>query len=215
MKLKNKLNSFLTNKLVLNMVFVFSLLNITGYIMIGRIDDVIFFILTALLIGFFNKNMIIVLGVPLILVNLMAVSNKSLTEGFNANNKVKGSKNKAVKNKTDEKERIDKDKKKMVEQKQKDSFEVGRADKYNIDYAATVEDAYDELSNILGGDGIKRLTDDTRGLIGQQMELTNAIKGMGPLMESMGPMIAQAEGLMNKMNPETLKSLKGMTSKLN
>jgi hypothetical protein len=161
--------------------------------------------------------MIIILGVPLILVNLMAVSNKSLTEGFNANNKnkAKGSKNQAGNNKIDENKKKDKDKKKMIEPKQRDPFEVGRADKYNIDYAATVEDAYDELNNILGGDGIRRLTDDTRGLISQQMELTNAIKGMGPLMESMGPMIAQAEGLMQKMDPETLKSLKGMTSKLN
>ena len=51
-----------------------------------------------------------------------------------------------------------------------------------VDYAATVEDAYDDLNKILGGDGIKRLTDDTQKLMGQQMQLAEAMKSMTPLL---------------------------------
>ena len=86
-----------------------------------------------------------------------------------------------------------------------ESFEVGRSKKgkYDIDYASTIEDAYDELNNILGGDGIKKLTGDTQNLMKQQMQLAEAMKGMGPLieqmgplMQSVGPMMEQAKGLL-------------------
>lgn len=83
-------------------------------------------------------------------------------------------------------------------------FEVGRKKtKNNIDYASTIEDAYDELNKIIGSDGIKKLTGDTQNLMQQQLQLAEAMKGMqpliqnmGPLMESMGPMLQQAQGLM-------------------
>ena len=58
-----------------------------------------------------------------------------------------------------------------------------------IDYASTVEDAYGDLNKILGGDGIKRLTDDTQKLMGQQMQLAEAMKSMTPLL-------SQAKSLM-------------------
>jgi hypothetical protein len=58
-----------------------------------------------------------------------------------------------------------------------------------IDYAATVEDAYGDLNKVLGGDGIKRLTEDTQKLMSQQMQLADAMKNMGPLLE-------QAKGML-------------------
>jgi hypothetical protein len=51
-----------------------------------------------------------------------------------------------------------------------------------IDYASTLEDAYGDLNNILGKDGIKNLTKDTQKLMDQQMELAQALKGMAPLI---------------------------------
>ena len=86
-----------------------------------------------------------------------------------------------------------------------ESFEVGRnrKGKYDIDYASTIEDAYDELNKIIGGDGIKKLTGDTQNLMKQQMQLAEAMKSMGPLieqmgplMQSVGPMLDQAKGIM-------------------
>ena len=85
-----------------------------------------------------------------------------------------------------------------------ESFEVGRGKKnskgYNIDYASTVEDAYDELNKILGSDGIKRLTSDTQNLMKQQMKLAESMKDMQPLIASMAPIMKQAEGLLGSMS---------------
>lgn len=85
-----------------------------------------------------------------------------------------------------------------------ESFEVGRGKKnskgYNIDYASTVEDAYDELNKILGSDGIKRLTSDTQSLMKQQMKLAESMKDMQPLIAGMGPIMKQAEGLLGSMS---------------
>lgn len=84
-----------------------------------------------------------------------------------------------------------------------ESFEVGRTKKnangYNIDYASTIEDAYDELNKILGSDGIKRLTSDTQGLMKQQLQLAESMKNMQPLIAGMAPLMKQAEGLLGSM----------------
>ena len=71
--------------------------------------------------------------------------------------------------------------------------------KFNIDYATTVEEAYDNLNKIIGGDGIKNLTSDTQRLMQQQMQLTEAMKNISPLVESMGPLLEKAGGLLGSM----------------
>ena len=73
-----------------------------------------------------------------------------------------------------------------------------------IDYASTVEDAYDDLNKILGGNGIKQLTDDTQNLMKQQMQLADAMKSMTPLME-------QAQNLLQGFDMKSLSSLAGLT----
>jgi hypothetical protein len=97
-----------------------------------------------------------------------------------------------------------------------ESFEVGHPKNggYNIDYASTIEDAYDQLNGILGSDGIKRLTTDTQSLIQQQMQLTKAmegmqplIKNMKPLLENMGPLLDQAKGIMGSTDSKKLAEM--------
>ena len=73
-----------------------------------------------------------------------------------------------------------------------------------IDYASTVEDAYDDLNKILGGNGIKQLTDDTQNLMKQQLQLADAMKSMTPLME-------QAQSLLKGFDMKSLSSLAGLT----
>ena len=84
----------------------------------------------------------------------------------------------------------------------KQGFESGRRKNrgYDIDYATTIEDAYDELNNVLGSDGIQRLTSDTQGLMKQQMQLAEAMKGMAPILENMGPMVENLKGMMGQMD---------------
>jgi hypothetical protein len=91
-------------------------------------------------------------------------------------------------------------------------FEPGRKKNrgYDIDYATTIEDAYDELNNILGGDGIQRLTSDTQHLMKQQMQLAEAMKGMGPVMESIAPMVENLKGMMGQLNGNDKDGLGGL-----
>jgi hypothetical protein len=192
----------------------------------GNIDAVIYFIVLGVLIGNFSKNMIIVLGVPVILVNLFVISKHRRVEGFtdgsgNASSSKKGSSSKSSPSTSSTSQDpiipSDEPNNPLVENPSADpssssssssssgpseSFEVGRDKKkggYDIDYAATIEDAYDELNKVIGGDGIKKLTQDTQGLMNQQLQLAEAMKGMGPLIKGMAPIMKQAEGLLGGM----------------
>ena len=213
MKLNATLSKLLTNKMVLNVIFVISVLNVIGYLMLGNVNAVIMFCLISFLISYFSKNMIIILGAPLILVNLI-VMGQSSREGFE---KKDADTDKDAAKKDDKKDKSSKDKPTgadfpitpLEDVGTKDaptdeSFEVGRkkGGKYNVDYASTVEDAYDELNKIIGGDGIQKLTGDTQSLMKQQLQLAEAMKSMGPIIQGMAPMMKQAQGLLEGMGSE-------------
>ena len=75
-----------------------------------------------------------------------------------------------------------------------------------IDYASTMEDAYDDLNKILGGEGISRLTNDTNKLMEQQLMLADAMKNMGPLIDS-------AKALMQGFDFNNLDNIASMAKK--
>lgn len=52
-----------------------------------------------------------------------------------------------------------------------------------LDYAATIEQSYQNLDNILGTDSIKQLTTDTQKLMAQQQNLFNTMNQMVPVLE--------------------------------
>ena len=241
MKMPSVLQNLLTNKIVLNIVCVLSALNLIGYLAMGKITAILFFIVLAILITQFNKNMIIVLGVPLILVNLFVAKGYSFVEGAETMGGDNGS------TKTSDSQTMsqgDKDTIKKVAQKAQDkkttsgavmtpldsttdsttdtmdeSFEVGRAKRRGagpqIDYAATVEDAYDNLNSILGGEGIQRLTGDTQKLMKQQMQLAESMQAMQPMITSLGPMMDQAKTMMSGLGDNKgMGDLMAMASKM-
>jgi hypothetical protein len=74
-----------------------------------------------------------------------------------------------------------------------------------IDYASTLEQAYDNIENIIGEDGVRGLTDQTKSLMNQQKELMNNMKEMGPLLKS-------AEGFMKQITGNG--GIKGITEML-
>ena len=219
MKVNSTVSKILTNKWVLNIISFLALFNVIGYMVMGNFNNVIFFIILAVLVRNFSHNMIIVLGTPLVIVNLFAMKN-GIFEGMTTNSDSDADKSKD--NSTDKKEVAkneitDKKNKESpmlpgtdapesdivsAEDAKKDSFEVGRRKNgaSKIDYASTIEDAYDDLNKILGSDGIKRLTDDTQGLMKQQMQLAKSMEGMGPLIEGIKPMIEQMNGMMKNMD---------------
>jgi len=59
-----------------------------------------------------------------------------------------------------------------------------------IDYASTLEGAYDNLDKILGSDGINKLTGDTQKLMSQQQKLFDTMQNMAPMLEDAKKMLA-------------------------
>ena len=231
MKLNPALTKVLSSKILLNVIFVIAFIHVIGNLIMGNLHDVAFFILIGGLVSFFTKNMIIVLGVPIVFVSLFATS---MLEGFDKR-EGETTMGEAEKKKSEEKMKDEKKMKddmvdEMVDETEpkpsakkvtepegkevKDNFEVGRRNKgYDIDYASTVEDAYDDLNKILGGDGIKRLTADTQGLMQQQMELTKAMEGLEPMFSKFEPLLDKAKDMLKNL-PELdsgmMDKLKGM-----
>ena len=206
MNLNASISQFITNKYVLNVVFFVSILNILGYVIYKNYDAVMYFVLVGLLVAYFSKNMTLILGIPLILVNLFSIGKRKVYEGLE--NKVtageEDEENKkeladVITNKGVEEGFEDEDDK-NVKGKGTEKFEVGRKKgQYNIDYASTIEDAYDDLNKIIGGDGMKKLTDDSQRLMKQQVELAAAMKSIGPLVEKMAPMLQTATDMFQKV----------------
>jgi len=197
MNLQKSFSKFLVNPLALKVVSAIAVINFLGYLVLGNTNAVIYFLLIGLIVSYFSKNMILILGVPVLLVNLFAAGKKT-AEGF------KSRKDGMTNN--DDKDKEDKDDAKEDKPKIEEKFEVGRKKgkgSYDIDYASTVEDAYDELNKIIGGDGIQRLTKDTQGLMKQQMELTKAMKDMGPMVDKIEPMMGQLQSMMGGMKSLT------------
>ena len=157
MKVNAILSNLLSNKMVLQFIFFLSLTNIVGYLIYGMFDVVVYFILIGLLVSYFSKNMIVILGIPLFLVNLSVLGKAKFKEGLENKDKTKPTKT------TDETDEAKKEDHEIItpiddtpttehvdpETKAslgKTGFEVGRnknKSKYNIDYASTIEDAYD------------------------------------------------------------------------
>lgn len=262
MNFKKLVSKFLTSKIVLNIVTILAVLNVIGYLSMGKYNAVLIFIVLGILLKYFSKNMIIVLGVPLILVNLLAM--RGNIEGMDNNKTTTTSESASTDKTTDDgnqtqtvKDVIQKQIISKINQQDKkssqglpmthvpedantsststgriksttdtttedttteESFEVGRAKKrggYEIDYATTIEDAYDELNKVLGSDGIKRLTDDTQKLMKQQMQLAEAMNSMTPLIQGMGPLMEKAEGLLGGMNDgKGMSGIMNMAKKL-
>ncbi len=233
MKLSHVLQKLLANKTVLNIVAGLSAFNMIGYLVLGKLTAILFFIVLAILITHFSKNMIIVLGVPLILVNLfvvMGLSNiiegmENKTEGETDKTEGETGKTEGETGKTEgeadktkgEADKTEGEKEVKKEEKKEESFEVGRAKRRGagsqIDYASTVEDAYDQLNSILGSDGIKNLTADTQKLMKQQMNLASSMKDIGPMIEGLGPMMKQAQDLLGGMEGKGMGDIMEMAKK--
>ena len=75
-----------------------------------------------------------------------------------------------------------------------------------LDYAGTLEKAYENLQNTVGKGGIEGLTSQTKTLLDQQKNLMDNIKGMEPFLQT-------AESFMNKLDLSSLEGLGGMLSK--
>lgn len=79
--------------------------------------------------------------------------------------------------------------------------------KPKIDYAATLESAYDNLDKLLSSDAIRNMSADTGRLAEKQKQLMGNIEKMTPLMEKAGDILGKLDigGIMGGLN-DKLKS---------
>jgi len=74
-----------------------------------------------------------------------------------------------------------------------ESFTGKLANASYVDPAATMTQAFTNLENMLGGDGINKLSHDTQNLVANQAQLFKTIENMTPLID-------KATGLMEKFS---------------
>lgn len=69
-----------------------------------------------------------------------------------------------------------------------------------VNYAATVQDAYENLDKLVGEDGLNHLTNQTTTLLNQQTKLVDTMKNLTPLMNQVRGLISTFE----KASPTSL-----------
>ena len=188
------MEKLLQNKYVLYLVLFIAVTNILGYLAIEDFRSLMVFIAVAALASHFSKNMIVVLGSALIGTNVLYASSR-MREGFKEGNADKKKIETAVKKRKKEQMAVSEGKPDKVELEEvEEDVEVKTP---RVDYAATMEIAYDDLNKMLGEGGMKNLTKDTKGLMEQQKDLMKQLKDFAPLMEQAGNMLDKLGGMDN------------------
>lgn len=220
--------ALLQSRSLLYVLLFLAISNVVGYLYLEDYQSVVMFIVVGYLSTFFSKNMIVNLLAPIIVTNVLFTSGR-IMEGM------KGDKdeNDTDEGKEDETKEAKKPTKKVVKKapakakkpakgvsqgftsnntrklapaaasESVEDEEVGK----HIDYSATLEQAYDNLQNILGDGGMESLSKDTKDLIKQQQSLMKT-------MQSMAPILKNANGILSKLDMSQMNGAMGSISSL-
>ena len=230
---KMKLNKILQSKFLLYVVAIISLVYVVQLLNDKKNNMVAVFVVIALLTSYFSKNMIINLGIAIVGTILIGSAN-ILQEGFD--DKTEGMDKKKKEELTEKKAYMVNVDDECVEASAADCAEGecytnnkctekfgqrnipkstpasvdGKPEKPGdrIDYASTLELAYDNLQGMLGEGGVKGLTDETKKLVSQQQSLMESLKSMTPVMES-------AKSTLEQMELPNMEEMQNLIGKLN
>ena len=218
-----KLSNLLRNKTVLYVVLFLAITNIVGYIYVQNFEAIIFFLAVAYLSTYFSRNMIVNLAVPILVTNTI-FTRRGVYEGMENEKEEKGKGEEGEEGETEEMTNKHKqpEKKKQKQKfsnrklspapvnKDKDEQVTGK----HIDYSSTLEQAYDNLENIMGDGGMKNLTKDTHDLIKQQKSLMKTMQSMAPILKNANSVLSNVnmEGMGEGMEKIT-SLLSGFSSK--
>lgn len=234
--MKLSVASLLKNKYVLYLVLFMAITNVLALIQRRDFESLTMMIAIGILASHFSKNMVIVLasailGSSIVTGSVLARSLFGMREGMD-NKDEKGDKKEASKEEEDAcKKHTDKDKcpkescawdKDQKRCAKKEGFgqnnvpeskpaslgnDDDESDGKRIDYAATLEQAYDNLEKMLGSDGLKGLTNETKQLVGQQQNLMKTLTNMGPILNN-------AKDTLKDLNLPNVGQLETMMAKL-
>ena len=203
-----KLKDLLKNKYVLYAVVFFSLFHVIGYLGVKDFDSLTFFIATGYLSTFFSKNMIVNLVTAIVATNIFFVGNR-VREGFESpsaeeddnadaslqdaiNQLQSGDASSPSTNEAYSQMNIARSRAAALSPSGNTDESVGN----RIDYATTLEQAYDNLQNMLGEDGMKGLTNQTKHLVKQQKSLVESLQSIAPALQgAKETMAALQEGM--------------------
>lgn len=194
------IQKLLENKTALYVVLGLSVANLIGYMSVRNDDAVIMFFVLGVIASYFSKNMIVIMGVPLLLVSLYMATRNGVKEGMEGKKKdeeskkangTKLSKELNIKTGAPKKELADMERELATSEKniEKTEKKIDSTLESGIDRNATVEQNMETLQQFLGSDGIKKLSADTEKLQQQQESLQK-------LLEQLIPTIMQSQKLM-------------------
>lgn len=218
--MKLNLKALLKNKTVLYVVLFFAVVNLFGYLMTRNFDAVILMLAVGIVSSNFSKNMIVILGISL-LTTSFAVGNgligsviEGLTEKKNENEKDEENKKEGLgrlRPKNIKKSEVDNNEDVVVGADESEQKGASGGNQSNIDYAATLEKAYDNLDSLLSSDAINKMSDETERLGHKQKKLMQNIDKLEPMIQKAGGilekfdvngMMGKMEGIMGKLNGE-------------
>ena len=206
------MEDILNNKYFLYLVAFISFTNVLGYLSMGNVESVLIFGATTALTGYFSKNWIVRLLAALVVTNVV-FANYMIREGFKeALDQKAPEPEKATRQaEADEEDHDDEDESSENFEPATEEEDEEETGKGRVDYAATMEQAYDNLNNMLGEKGMNNLSNDTQNLVKKQKDLMNQIEKMKPILEGAQGVL---EGLDMSKIEGMMDTFTGLMSKL-
>jgi hypothetical protein len=202
--MKFDVKSLLKDKNVLYIVSFLAITNMLSYLFARNYDAVVFFVVVGFLTTYFSKNMIVVMLVAMLSTNLFmgtkVVTKKIESMATRQDDEEKESEDKKLEAMENEKEEGAKP---SNEDKPENQTDSNGKKKSKIDYAATLEEAYDNLEGLIGKSGIEKMTADSANLLKKQEALVQSMKGMEPLLQN-------AQKMMESFDVKNLEKMSSM-----
>jgi hypothetical protein len=193
--------SLLKDKRVLYAVAGLSALNMIGWMSNRRHESLIVFFIVMLIATRFTKNMIIIIGSALLVANILVVSrNGGYMEGVDETlekdeDKDEDKDEEKVKEKFGMEKKEKKEGAKNMKDKEADESEAFSSGKHDLDFAATLDQAYGRIDKMLGADGGKKWGDHMDKLFKKQNSLLNNLNQMEPVLDKMSKMADKTKGM--------------------
>lgn len=163
-----KLKSLLKNKTVLYVICFLAITNVLGLLFSRNWLAVALFCLSGYIGTYFSKNMIVILLSAMLLTNFLIVTNV-------LRQNVEAMSNRRSQNK----------KRKMGPQPASEQLEESEVDgKNEVDYASSLEKAYDNLDGLIGKKGVSNMAEHTKRLASKQKQLIQNMQTLGPTIEN-------------------------------
>jgi hypothetical protein len=198
-KVVNKsVGNLISNKYFLYFVLFLAITSLLGYLQKHNFNAIVFFILVGFVTYYFSKNMIVVLLTAIIATAFYT----KIQDTEHSNYHIEG-----MENKKDDDGNDDVNEEGMEDDDDDDDDDEGMVGSSKVDYEKTLTDSYKNLNNMIGGEGMQRMTKDTERLMSTQKELAKN-------MENMKPMLENAQNMIKGMGSLDIKGLGKMMNQL-